>query len=128
MGPVSGPARRPRRFRSWRSSGAVQGRSFLTETALYRYATPHFYTVDEFPRDKQDLRSEVFYASPWKGGWWRLADACRYMYQADMAVLTLSTKYREQMTYNKYRAARDTIEQFRKDPPYAYSIPREQHD
>ena len=23
--------------------------SFLTETALYRYATPHFYTIDEFP-------------------------------------------------------------------------------
>ena len=40
--------------------------SFLTETALYRYATPHFYTIDEFPRDKQDLRAEVFYPSPWK--------------------------------------------------------------
>ncbi|MGA2595183.1 MAG: M14 family metallopeptidase, partial [Bryobacteraceae bacterium] len=25
--------------------------SFFTETALYRYATPHFYTVDEFPKD-----------------------------------------------------------------------------
>ncbi len=41
--------------------------SFLTETALYRYATPHFYTIDEFPRDKQDLKAEVFYPSPWKG-------------------------------------------------------------
>ena len=32
------------------------------------------------------------------------------------------------MIYNKYRAARDTIEKFQKDPPYAYEIPREQHD
>ena len=24
--------------------------SFLTETALYRYATPHFYTTEDFPR------------------------------------------------------------------------------
>ena len=47
--------------------------SFFTETALYRYATPHFYSVDDFPKDRQELRSEVFYSSPWKGGWWRLA-------------------------------------------------------
>jgi hypothetical protein len=102
--------------------------SFFTETALYRYATPHFYTVDDFPATRQGLGEEMLYSSPWTGGWWRLADACRYMYQADMAVLTLATKYREQMTYNKYRAARDTIERFTKDPPYAYQIPREQHD
>ena len=24
--------------------------SLMTETALYRYATPHFYTIDDFPR------------------------------------------------------------------------------
>ena len=32
------------------------------------------------------------------------------------------------MQYNKYRAARDTIEKFEKEPPFAYEIPREQHD
>ncbi len=102
--------------------------SFFTETALYRYATPHFYTVDEFPQARQPLESEMLYASPWKGGWWRLSDACKYMYGASMAVLDLSVKYREQMQYNKYRAARDTIEKFEKEPPFAYVIPREQHD
>ncbi len=102
--------------------------SFFTETALYRYATPHFYTVDEFPTARQGLGEEMLYSSPWKGGWWRLADACKYMYEADMSVLTLSVKYREQLAYNKYRAARDTIEKFTKEPPYAYEIPREQRD
>lgn len=102
--------------------------SFFTETALYRYATPHFYTVDDFPQTRQPLEAEMLYASPWKGGWWRLSDACRYMYGASMAVLDLSVKYREQMQYNKYRAARDTIEKFEKEPPFAYVIPREQHD
>jgi hypothetical protein len=102
--------------------------SFFTETALYRYATPHFYTVDEFPQSRQTLGTEMLYSSPWKGGWWRLADACAYMYGADMAVLGLAAKYREQMQYNKYRAARDTIEKFTKEPPFAYQIPREQHD
>jgi hypothetical protein len=102
--------------------------SFFTETALYRYATPHFYTVDEFPQTRQDMHAEMLYPSPWKGGWWRLADACKYMYGASMAVLDLAAKYRETMQYNKYRAARDTIEQFEKEPPFAYVIPREQHD
>ena len=77
---------------------------------------------------RQGLGEEMLYSSPWKGGWWRLADACKYMYEADMSVLDLSVKYREQLAYNKYRAARDTIEKFTKEPPYAYEIPREQRD
>jgi hypothetical protein len=102
--------------------------SFFTETALYRYATPHFYTVDEFPKERQALRSEVFYSSPWKGGWWRLGDAVRYMHGASMAVLDTTAKYRESLLYNRYQAARDNIERFRKDPPFAYVIPQDQHD
>ena len=102
--------------------------AFFTETALYRYATPHFYTVDEFPKDRQALRSEVFYSSPWKGGWWRLSDAVRYMQGASMAVLDTTAKYRESLLYNRYQAARDNIERFRKEPPFAYVIPAEQHD
>lgn len=102
--------------------------AFFTETALYRYATPHFYTVDEFPKERQALRSEVFYSSPWKGGWWRLGDAVRYMLGASMAVLDTTAKYREALLYNRYQAARDNIERFRKEPPFAYVISREQHD
>ena len=102
--------------------------SFLTETALYRYATPHFYTVDEFPRDKQDLRTEVFYSSPWRGGWWRLGDAVHYMLGASMAVLDTAAKNREQLLFDRYRAGRDVIARFTKNPPYAYVIPRRQRD
>jgi hypothetical protein len=102
--------------------------SFLTETALYRYATPHFYTIDEFPRDKQDLHTEVFYASPWKGGWWRLGDATNTMLMASMAVLDTAAKYREEIEFTRYQAGRDTIARFQKDPPYAYVIPRDQRD
>jgi hypothetical protein len=102
--------------------------SFLTETALYRYATPHFYTIDEFPRDKQDLKAEVFYSSPWKGGWWRLRDATNYMLGASMAVLDTAAKSREELLYNRYQAGRDVIKKFETDPPYAYVIPQEQRD
>jgi len=102
--------------------------SFLTETALYRYATPHFYTLDEFPRDKQDLKAEVFYSSPWRGGWWRLRDATNYMLGASMAVLDTAAKSREELLYNRYQAGRDVIKRFETDPPYAYVIPQEQRD
>jgi hypothetical protein len=102
--------------------------SFLTETALYRYATPHFYTVQDFPRDFQDLRKEVFYSSPWKGGWWRLGDAVRYMIAASMSVLDTAAKYREEIIYNRYQAGRDVINQFKQEPPFAYLIPQRQRD
>ena len=86
--------------------------AFFTETALYRYATPHFYTVDEFPKDNQPLRSEIFYSSPWKGGWWRLGDAVRYNMGASMAVLDTTARYREALLYNRFQAARDNIGRF----------------
>jgi Zinc carboxypeptidase len=102
--------------------------AFFTETALYRYATPRFYTVDEFPADQRGLKTGVFYSSPWKGGWWRLSDAVNYMQGASMAVLDTAAKYREQLLFNRYQAARDNVARFQKEPPYAYVVPREQRD
>ena len=102
--------------------------AFFTETALYNYATPRFYTTNDFPQNRQGLRSEVFYSSPWKGGWWRLADAVKYMTGASMSVLDMSAKYRSDLLYNRYQAARDNIAKFQQEPPYAYIIPQEQHD
>jgi len=102
--------------------------SFLTETALYQYASPHFYTTTDFPQAQQDLHSEVYYSSPWRGGWWRLGDAVRYTLGSSMAVLDTAAKNREQLLYDRYRAGADVIARFTKDPPYAYIIPREQRD
>ena len=102
--------------------------SFFTETALFRYATPRFYPVDEFPKDDRRLRSEVFYSSPWKGGWWRLRDAVNYMEGASMAVLDTAAKYHEELLYNRYQAAADNVARFTKEPPYAYIVPLEQRD
>ena len=41
--------------------------SFFTETALYRYATPHFYTVDEFPAVRQALGDRDAVRQPLEG-------------------------------------------------------------
>jgi len=102
--------------------------SLLTETGLYRYATPHFYTVSDFPSDAQELRPESLYSSPWEGGWWRLRDAVDYMITASMSVLDVAAKYKEDILFNRYQAARDVIAEYREGPPYAYFIPRDQRD
>lgn len=102
--------------------------SILTETALYRYATPHFYTLQDFPKQYQDLTMSAFYPNPWKGGWWRLKDAVDYCLTASKSVLDIASKYHQEMLINKFRMARDVTERFRKEPPYAWIIPTRQSD
>jgi len=102
--------------------------SLLTETALYRYATPRFYTVDEFPEPYRDFTVSTFYPNPWKGGWWRLRDAVDYCLTASKAVLTTASNYRQDLLYDKYQMGRDTIAKFRKEPPYGWIVPAGQWD
>jgi hypothetical protein len=102
--------------------------SFFTETGLYRYATPRFYTVNEFPKETQDLRALSMYSEPWEGGWWRLKDAVDYMVGGSMSVLDLAAKNRETLLYNRYQAARDNIAHYRSEGPYAYVISAKQAD
>ena len=102
--------------------------SYWTETALYSYATPRFYTIDEFPREYRDLRPGSLYASPWQGGWWRLRDAVDYMETASLATLDYAAKFREDLLWNRYQAGRDAIARYTKEPPYAYLVPQAQRD
>ena len=102
--------------------------SFLTETALFRLATPHFYTVNDFPQNQRGLRPQSLYSSPWQGGWWRIGDAVDYMLTASISVLDVAAKYKDDLLYNRYQAGRDIIAEYREGPPYAYFVPQSQRD
>lgn len=102
--------------------------SVMTETGLYRYATPHHYTLADFPEDFRDLTPSFFYPTPWESGWWRLRDAVEYCLTASKAVLHTAALYREKFLYDKYQMGRDNIERFQKEPPYAWIIPQDQWD
>jgi hypothetical protein len=102
--------------------------AFWTETALYQYATPHTYTIDDFPQNMRDLREQSLYSSPWPPGLWRLRDAVDYMETASLSVLEFAAKYKESLLYNRYQSGRDQIALGAKKAPYAYFIPKEQRD
>jgi hypothetical protein len=102
--------------------------SIMTEIAHYRYATPHFYTVSDFPPEYKDFTIGAFYPSPWKGGWWRLKDGVEYALTASKSVLHTASVYRETFLYGKYQMGKDTIARFKEQPPYAWIILQDQHD
>ena len=102
--------------------------SILTETALYSYGTPKFYSLSEFSSGHQDLVPGVFYPSPWEGGWWRLGDAVAYNSTACKSILEVGAKFRYELLYDKYVMARDTVERFQSEPPYGWIIPPDQRD
>lgn len=102
--------------------------SILTETQLYRYATPQFFQLRDFPKEHQDLTKGVFYPNPWLGGWWRLGDAVAYNHTACMAVLETAARYRRDLLLDKYKIGRDVIQRFNNEPPYGWIIPAKQDD
>ncbi len=102
--------------------------SILTETQLYRYATPQHFTVNDFPEPHRDLTKGVFYPSPWPGGWWRIGDAVAYNGTACKAVLEVAARYRYELVYDKYKAGVDVMRRFQNEPPYGYIVPADQSD
>ena len=102
--------------------------SYFTETALHLYATPWDYKVEDFPENRKDLKPQIMYPTPWKGGKWTIGDAVHYMEVASLSTLDTASRYREQILYDRYQSGRDTIARFRDEGPFAWVIPADQHD
>jgi hypothetical protein len=104
----------------------------LTETALYKYATPKFYSAEDLPEEFKDGTSagepSTFYPHPWRGGWWRLRDAIDYMMTASLALLDVGARYKERWLYGIYQMGRESIEKGQTEAPYAFVIPSDQSD
>ncbi len=102
--------------------------SWWTETQGGNCATPRTSTVADLPPDYAELRPTSLYSSPWAQGKWGLRDAVNYMVTADIATLDYAARFKSELLFNRYQAARNTIQQFKTSGPYAYFIPQEQHD
>jgi hypothetical protein len=102
--------------------------AFWTETALYQYATPHEYSLTDFPQTMRDMRPQSLYSSPWPPGVWRLRDAVDYMETASLSVLEFAARYKESLLFDRYKAGVDQIALGGRKAPYAYFVPRDQRD
>ncbi|MBD8679875.1 M14 family metallopeptidase [Sphingomonas sp. CFBP 13720] len=101
--------------------------SFFTETA-HDSATPMTSKVEDFPANMRDLKAQIMYPNPWKGGEWHLRDSVDYMMTASMSVLDTAQKYRETLLFNRWQAGRDTIKRYAEEKLAAYVIPADQRD
>jgi hypothetical protein len=111
---------------------------FLTETALYRYATPKCYTADEVPDTFGERHGNMpaktpstNYTNPWLGGCWPLRQPVEYMLTASRATLDLASKLKEDYLFNIWRMGTRQIARGEKAQggPYAYVIDlAAQHD
>ena len=111
---------------------------FLTETALYRYATPHCYGEDEIPETFGARsgflpadRPTTQYPDPWEGGCWHIRDAMDYMMTASKAVMDHASKHRQDYLENIYLLGQRQIArgEAAEGGPFAYVMdPAAQHD
>jgi hypothetical protein len=102
--------------------------STFSETFLFSYASPRFYSVRDFPQEYRDFTTSLFFTNPWQGGWWRLRNAVEYCLTSSKAVLDIAAKHREEILYAKYAMGKETIERYKKEPPYGWIIPLRQRD
>ncbi len=101
----------------------------LFEGASVRLASP-IYVEPEEVESAESFRNEerIFSPHPWKGGWWRLADLVHYDLQATLSVLRTASRLRRELLLNTWQVARENVARGAGEAPYAYVIPRTQHD
>ncbi|MGE3889344.1 MAG: M14 metallopeptidase family protein [Vicinamibacterales bacterium] len=104
---------------------------FLTETSLYRYATPRCYAPEEIPETFGERHKNlpakipsVNYTNPWLGGCWPLRKPVEYMLTASRATLDLTARLKEDFLYNIWRMGTRQIARGEKAQggPFAYVI------
>ena len=103
--------------------------AFWTETALYRYATPHEYTIDDFPQNMRDLRPQQPLLEPVAAG--LVAAAGRRRLHGDGVDVGARLRGEVQggaAATTATRPAAIRSRSARQKPPYAYVIPQQQRD
>jgi hypothetical protein len=103
----------------------------LTESASARIATPLFIHPDQLKgntRGMPEYEAQTTFPNPWPGGWWRLRDIMDRQKVSAWALLDLAARNRETVLYNAYLKARRQTERGAEGKPFAYVIPRTQHD
>ncbi|MBU22469.1 MAG: peptidase M14 [Acidobacteria bacterium] len=103
----------------------------LTEAASARLSYPVTVPASDLTgswRGLPDYRPQTNFPNPWPGGVWTLRDIVEYDLSAARGLLTASARYRKDLVDNFYAMGRRAVEAGRAGSPFAFVIPREQHD
>ena len=102
----------------------------LTESANADWANPVYVMPDQLggSRGRPGYFPQNSMPRLWPGGWWHLRDIVEQQLIVSKAVLELGARYREDMLRNMIAKAQGNSERGRTEPPYAYIIPKNQHD
>ena len=102
----------------------------LTESAGADWCDPVFVMPDQLgsTRGRPEYKPQMTMPRLWPGGWWRLRDIVEQQIIASKAVLELGARYKETMLRNSVRKAMGNVEKGQNEAPYAYILPKDQHD
>jgi hypothetical protein len=102
----------------------------LTESASAQWADPIYILPDQLSgtRGRPEYKPQMSMPRLWPGGWWRLRDVVQQQIIASLSVLELGARYRERLLNNMVLKANENIRLGESGPPYAFILPRAQHD
>jgi len=98
----------------------------LSEMASANLASPVYIDPIELPNVNIEKRMQL--PDPWPGGWWRLRDIMDYDLALSMSLIKTAFLHKEDFLYNFYKMCRDSIEKNGGGEPFAFVIPKTQHD
>jgi hypothetical protein len=127
-------------------TGVVHGRSFtgwwigacddtswlhnviglLSEMASVNVATPIYIEPNEIPKSYYEKRMN--FPNPWPGGWWRLRDLVDYELTLSFSLIKTAYLHKKDLLHNFYLMNKNAIEGKGFDGPFAFVIPKDQHD
>jgi hypothetical protein len=98
----------------------------LSEMASVQVASPIYIDPSEVSDSYIEKRME--FPDPWPGGWWKLRDLVEYELTLSLSLVKTAYLHKEDLLFNFYKMCKDGIEIRHKGQPYAFIIPKEQHD
>ena len=105
--------------------------SMITESASVRIASPTYVDYHQLrgaSRGRPEYKAQTTFPNPWPGGWWRLRDLVEQQKVSQMAVLEVASTMRRTILRSMVLKSSRNVEKGLSEAPYAYILPRSQHD
>ncbi|RMD95074.1 MAG: hypothetical protein D6813_01060 [Calditrichaeota bacterium] len=103
----------------------------LSEVASVQIATPLYFPMGSLRGGRRGLaryQQKMNFLDPWPGGWWHLRDIIDYELAITESLLDYVAANKDEIILNFIRMNQDEIQKGKTDPPFAYIVPRAQHD